>query len=124
MGGPGATGTAYKLKRNGAFAVVFTFTDPITGTEPRPLTLGSDGNFYGTSATPTHGNNYMNGSTFPLGPSGTLTTIARFSPNDPIRDDPNGQLAIGPDGAFYGVTGAKHHLPTHDVLHSQARCRP
>ncbi len=70
------------------------------------LTVGSDGNFYGT----TRGNpdDRMNvGTAFKLTPSGALTTLVRFTRGsddfEAIGGRPNG-LVQGSDGNFYGTT--------------------
>jgi uncharacterized repeat protein (TIGR03803 family) len=63
------------------------------------LLLASDGNFYGT--TPSYGAD--NGTVFRITPSGTLTTIYRFSG---LADEGNPLAALiqGSDGNLYGTT--------------------
>ncbi len=63
------------------------------------LTLGSDGNFYGTRGI---GGTHNDGTVFEETPSGTLTTVYNFA-NGSDGEYPFGQLVqIG--GLFYGVT--------------------
>ncbi len=63
------------------------------------LLLASDGNFYGT--TPSYGAD--NGTVFRITPTGTLTTIYRFSG---LADEGNPLAALiqGSDGNLYGTT--------------------
>jgi uncharacterized repeat protein (TIGR03803 family) len=63
------------------------------------LLLASDGNFYGT--TPSYGVDY--GTVFRITPTGTLTTIYRFSG---LADESNPLAALiqGSDGNLYGTT--------------------
>ena len=63
------------------------------------LLLASDGNFYGT--TPSYGAD--NGTIFRITPTGTLTTIYRFSG---LADEGNPLAALiqGSDGNLYGTT--------------------
>ena len=63
------------------------------------LVLASDGNFYGT--TPSYGAD--NGTVFRITPTGTLTTIYRFSG---LADEGNPLAALiqGSDGNLYGTT--------------------
>ena len=63
------------------------------------LLLASDGNFYGT--TPLYGDDY--GTVFRITPTGTLTTIYRFSG---LADEGNPLAALiqGSDGNLYGTT--------------------
>jgi uncharacterized repeat protein (TIGR03803 family) len=63
------------------------------------LLLANDGNFYGT--TPSYGAD--NGTVFRITPTGTLTTIYRFSG---LADESNPMAALiqGSDGNLYGTT--------------------
>jgi len=75
------------------------------GTFQAGLTLGTDGNFYGTSVA---GGNSAHGYVFKITPSGTLTTLYTFGPL-PDGYLP-GTLVQASDGNFYGTTlqgGAK-----------------
>src|SRR6185312_11867422 len=63
------------------------------------LLLASDGNFYGT--TPSYGAD--NGTVFRITPTGTLTTIYRFTGLDD-EGNPLAALIQGSDGNLYGTT--------------------
>ena len=69
------------------------------GQDPSTLTLGSDGNFYGT--TWFGGSNIYNGTVFKVTTNGALTTLVSF--NKTNGANPNA-LTLGSDGNFYGTT--------------------
>jgi uncharacterized repeat protein (TIGR03803 family) len=96
----GLYGTTYsnvfRITQAGSFSVVCAFQNSTE--QPRGLTLGSDGNFYG--ATTYGGNGY--GSFFRLTPSGTLTTLYALSGSE--SEYPAASLVLGADGNFYGTT--------------------
>ena len=71
------------------------------------LLLASDGNFYGT--TPSYGADY--GTVFRITPTGTLTTIYRFSGSSPDEGNPLAALIQGSDGNLYGTTAGGGGLP-------------
>jgi uncharacterized repeat protein (TIGR03803 family) len=89
------------------FKVLHTFTG--TGGEGKSpqagLVEGSDGNFYGTTAT---GGNFSCGTfgscgtVFKITPSGTLTTLVKF--NNTNGSTPRAGLLLANDGNFYGTT--------------------
>jgi uncharacterized repeat protein (TIGR03803 family) len=94
-----ANGTLYRFGTNGVFTALYTFTN---NTLPAgALTLGPDGNFYGASGN-TSQNASVYGDIFRLTPGGTVTFIHNFVGTDGYS--PAGQLAIGDDRDFYGVT--------------------
>jgi uncharacterized repeat protein (TIGR03803 family) len=66
------------------------------------LVVGVDGNYYGTTALL---GRRGRGTVFRLRPDGTFEVIHAFRGGARDGDDPQG-LVLGPDGAFYGVTGA------------------
>ena len=66
-----------------------------------PLTLGSDGNFYGTAS---EGGVYGDGTLFKITPLGDFTLLHTFSGQDGIYPYNWGGLVEGLDGAFYGAT--------------------
>ena len=78
------------------------------------LLLASDGNFYGT--TPSYGAD--NGTVFRITPTGTLTTIYRFSG---LADEGNPLAALiqGSDGNLYGTTAGG--LPMNTARFSSSR---
>ena len=65
-----------------------------------PLTVGSDGNFYGT--TPTGGTNGGYGTIFKVTTNGVLTSLFQFSVTNGAS--PYAGLALGKDGCLYGTT--------------------
>lgn len=101
-------GTVFKITTAGQFTTLYTFcsqTDCPDGRNPLAgLTLGLDGNFYGSTAL--GGNNSLCsngcGTLFKITPQGALTTLYSFSSID--GNQPSGTLAQGSDGNFYGTT--------------------
>jgi uncharacterized repeat protein (TIGR03803 family) len=90
-------GTLFRLATNGAFTPLVSF-DGTNGESPNPLTLGKDGNFYGTTST-----NGLNdyGTAFELSTNGAFTTLAAFNYTCAY---PMAALTAGNDGNFYGTT--------------------
>ena len=68
------------------------------GTFQAGLTLGTDGNFYGTSVA---GGTNAHGYVFRITPSGTLTVLYMFGA---ATDNLPGGLVQASDGNFYGTT--------------------
>jgi uncharacterized repeat protein (TIGR03803 family) len=97
--GTNNTGAMYKISPTGAESVVFSFPSNwsfcFSG-----LTLGSDGNFYGTCFSTPGGN----GSIFRLTPAGVFTDMHDFTGVDGDTE-PEYAPIQGTDGNFYGVTG-------------------
>jgi uncharacterized repeat protein (TIGR03803 family) len=96
------------------FFVVTTNGDVSTvGTNGAPpfasLTLGGDGNFYGTSAGD---GDYGAGTVFRVTPSGALTTLVSFAGTNGAN--PYAALTQGSDGNFYGTTagGGRYNYGT------------
>ena len=101
-------GNVFKASTTGAFRVLFTFSSAggqglQTGAN---LTLGSDGNFYGTAAAggdPTHcPADYGCGTLFQIAPSGNFTDLYNFI-DDTNGGLPGGALAQLGDGTFAGA---------------------
>ena len=100
-------GTVFKMTTSGTLTTLFSFINYSNGASPNALTLGTDGNFYGTTDS---GGNSDYGTVFKMTPNGTLTTLFSFDEvnnggNFTISDgaNPNG-LTLGTDGNFYGTT--------------------
>jgi uncharacterized repeat protein (TIGR03803 family) len=108
LGGTGGTGTIFRVTTNGTLTSLYSFSPLVwlgrvntnsDGANPGArLTLGPDGNFYGT--TPLGGSNGR-GVLFRITADGALTALASFDNNDAY---PEVALTLGPDGNFYGVT--------------------
>ena len=100
-GGSSGDGFVFKVTPAGVLTKLHTFTGSGTdGNGPGPLTLGSDGNFYGITVT--GGTNNL-GTFYKITASGTLTTIYSFTSSN---FQPNYDVIQGTDGNFYGGTGS------------------
>jgi uncharacterized repeat protein (TIGR03803 family) len=91
-------GTVFKVTTNGTLTTLLSFNLTNGATPKAALTLGNDGNFYGTTIG---GLNNNWGTVFQVTTNGTLTTLASFNFTDGAN--PNG-LTLGNDGNFYGTT--------------------
>jgi uncharacterized repeat protein (TIGR03803 family) len=106
-GGASGAGTVFKMTQAGLLTTLVEFTNngaSNKGLNPAgDLSLGADGNFYGT--TP-YGGAYNGGTVFKMTSSGSLTTIVEF-PYDQAADkgdSPARSLTEGSDGNFYAMT--------------------
>ena len=81
-------------------ATLHSFLGGMDGSKPSALTLGTDGNIYGT--TEFGGANHA-GSVFMITTSGVVTNLVSFD-GTTTGFGPMGGLAQGPDGNFYGTT--------------------
>ena len=102
-GGLNNAGALFKLTPSGTLAVIYAFANSTDGSNPNGgLTLGTDGNFYGT----TYGGGFGGapfGTVFKVTPQGALTNLYTFTAGT------DGALPLAPpiqgtDGNFYGVT--------------------
>jgi uncharacterized repeat protein (TIGR03803 family) len=119
-------GSFFRITPTGQYSTLFSFGTingttivPYMSASPNALTVGADGNFYGTTQSGgiTFVTNiysgevqidvYTNGSgtVFKLTPSGQLTTLYNFGqPADQYASTPTAALVQGVDGNFYGTT--------------------
>jgi len=101
-GGTSGFGGVFKITPAGVFSVIYNFDGPAHGKTPRGgLTLGTDGNFYGTTS---QGGTSNYGNIFQITPAGVLTVLHAFSYND--GGNPYSSPIQGIDGNFYGTTKA------------------
>jgi uncharacterized repeat protein (TIGR03803 family) len=97
-------GTVFEITAAGTLSTLHKFTGPDGMFPAGGLTLGPDGNFYGT----TYGTNKSGatgaiwGTVFQITPSGTLTILHTFSYTD--GGYPTSPLVLGPDGRLYGTS--------------------
>ena len=98
---PYGMGTVFKVTTNGALTTLVSFYYYTNGACPQAgLTLGNDGNFYGTTSWGGGSGNYY-GTVFKVTTNGVLTTLVSF--NRTNGANPNG-LTLANDGNFYGTT--------------------
>jgi uncharacterized repeat protein (TIGR03803 family) len=93
-------GTVFKITPAGSITTLYNFVNGGTdGSYPTGgLTLGTDGNFYGTN---TYDGAYGFGTIFKITPTGVLTTLHSFNGND--GGTPHAPPVLGKDGSLYGV---------------------
>jgi uncharacterized repeat protein (TIGR03803 family) len=109
QGGSATFGTIYKLTLNGKITTVYTFTCPelrcADGQYPTGISLGNDGNFYGTTSG---GGASLLGVLFKLTPGGKFTLLHTFCSSVNCADGqiPGFPPLQGTDGNFYGTTNA------------------
>jgi uncharacterized repeat protein (TIGR03803 family) len=97
-GGESGFGTIFQITTNGVLTTL-SYLDGYNANPVAGLTLGSDGNFYGTAAGDAL---YGFGSVFQVTTNGVLTTLVLFAYTN--GDNPLGALTLGTDGSFYGTT--------------------
>lgn len=102
-GGAADSGTVYRLSPSGTMTTIYSFcalASCADGAEPFfGLTLGADGNLYGTT---NEGGADNDGTIFKITLSGTLTRLHSFDGNDGCT--PQGGLMLANNGFFYGTT--------------------
>lgn len=101
-GGPDGRGTAFSIKNNGSnFSITHAFAD--WGKSPNgDLIQGSDGDFYGMTYT---GGTYTYGSIFKTTSAGVITILHQLNYTTDGAN-PYGELTLGNDGNFYGMTSS------------------
>ena len=99
-GGSNCCGSVFRMTPSGTLTIIYNFSGP-DGQDPRGgLTLGTDGNFYGTTE---YGGTHSIGTIFQITPTGTLKTLYNFT-GSTDGDYPLTAPVQGKNGAFYGVT--------------------
>ncbi|HTA24146.1 MAG TPA: choice-of-anchor tandem repeat GloVer-containing protein [Terriglobales bacterium] len=109
-GGAYGSGTVFRITPDGTVTEIYDFCSEENcsdGSNPSSITLGVDGNFFGTTiglGTVSHSCTGADcGTIFKVTPSGQLTTLYTFS--DGIDgESPYGGLIQATDGNFYGTT--------------------
>jgi uncharacterized repeat protein (TIGR03803 family) len=99
-GGANSNGTVFKITAAGLLTTLHSFTSSGDGGHPvGGLIQGTDGNFYGTTAS---GGPYGDGTVFRMAPDGTLTNLVEFDGYNGAH--PETELLEAADGSFYGTT--------------------
>jgi uncharacterized repeat protein (TIGR03803 family) len=105
-GGSNGGGTIFKITPAGELTTLHELGSSTNlsdnGAHPEfRLTLGPDGNFYGTTINGGSGNGF--GTLFRMTPDGSFTTLHTFGP-DPLGGMTPTTVSFGRDGALYGLT--------------------
>jgi uncharacterized repeat protein (TIGR03803 family) len=101
-GGTLGFGGVFKITPAGTYSVIYNFDGTAHGKTPRSgLTLGTDGNFYGTAW---QGGTSNYGNIFQITSAGTLTVLHNFSYSD--GGNPYSPPIQATDGNYYGATEA------------------
>ncbi|MDE1163368.1 MAG: putative Ig domain-containing protein [Acidobacteriaceae bacterium] len=93
-------GSVYKVAKDGTLTVLHLFTGA-NGDSGRPegqLTLGTDGNFYGTTTE-------SPSTVYQITPTGTKTILKTMTTSATDGTDPLAAPIFGADGNLYGVAG-------------------
>lgn len=102
-------GTVYKIPTAGAPTTIYTFCSLTSCTDGGypfgGVTLGFDGNFYGTTQG---GGSHAAGTVFKVTPTGTLTTLWNFA-NGTDDSVPVYPTLQGQDGNMYGVSVGQYN---------------
>ena len=103
LGGAHLKGTVFKIDATGSLTTLHSFSgSPGDGAVPfAGLVQGSDGNFYGTTAS---GGAFFQGTVFRMTPSGAITVLHSFNSFFSEGAVPFAGLVQGSDGNFYGTT--------------------
>lgn len=103
----GHDGTVFRVTTNGILTTLATFNITNGASPSAPLTLGPDGNLYGSTIYGGKTNEtFPNGmgTIFKVTTNGELTTLVFFDGENGTFG--NNALVLGPDGNFYGAAGS------------------
>jgi uncharacterized repeat protein (TIGR03803 family) len=106
QGGSAGKGTFFKTTPTGTETLLYAFAGGNDGATPASGVIeGSDGNFYGTTASGGTVAPNTNGTVFKVTPAGTETVLYSFAGQaSGDGSDPAGGLLQASDGNFYGTT--------------------
>jgi len=101
-------GSDFRLSLGGELTVLYEFGSSANGVQPYAgITLGTDGNFYGTTSG---GGSGQYGTLYKVTPRGVLTTLHSFS-GQSDGSSPASAPTEGADGNFYGTTAGNAGNP-------------
>ncbi len=110
LGGANSSGNVFKMTPSGTVTNLYSFcSQPLCtdGSVPYAgLTLGNDGNLYGTTTFGGNGPQYDAGVVFKITPSGGYTVLYKFCQQSNCADgfNPMVPLTLASDGNLYGTT--------------------
>jgi len=117
QGGVYGSGVVFVIKPNGIQRVLFSFDYHTGGFLPESgLTLGTDGDFYGTTS---EDNVFFQGNVFKITPSGSLTTLYTFT-GGTDSGFPHAPPIEGTHGTFYGTTAYGYNPSIYEITPSGA----
>jgi uncharacterized repeat protein (TIGR03803 family) len=103
-GGTNGAGTVFRITASGTLTTLHSFGSGSDVANPAgDLVQGSDGSFYGTTATFADNGRYYPGTVFKMSTDGALNTLYSFT-NVNDGEYPQAGLVQGSDGDFYGTT--------------------
>ena len=100
QGGANNAGAVYRITPGGAESVIHSFNGMDAEDPAGSLLLAADGNFYGMADNGGIGS----GTIFQITPSGVASLLWSLNGAPDDGQMPLGDLIVGPDGAFYGLT--------------------
>ena len=105
-GGAHGSGVIYKLTQGGGYTILHQFAGDYNGGPQGEMIFGKDGAIYGTQYG---GGAYNQGVIFRMTKGGSYKVLYNFKGvNQPGNShdgaNPEGRLALGPDGTIYGTT--------------------